>query len=103
MTKTKDFEEFMAVVDWEGLTTGEKRALYEAARGQINVDGIPFKVLPSNTSEKVTLIEYTPDDICLVLTEDALAYFPTWLEKTYMEGEVGDVYLSLLEANEKDD
>lgn len=100
--KTTDFATFMASVDWNELNTMEKRALYDAAHGNINEKGIPFAVKAQKNSSTVEL-SYTNSNVVLLLNEAACKAFPKWLEDAYMNSEDGYAYLSYLEAMEKDD
>jgi hypothetical protein len=99
---TSSYEEFMKEVDWDELNLMEKVALFDAAHGELNEDGIPFAVKSIKGSKDVKL-SYIDSPIALVLKEDDKKKFPKWLEKTYMQGEDGYSYLGFLEAMDKED
>ena len=101
MSLTERFEEFMAKVDWDELTTGEKEALYEATYGAPNEDGIPFKVITDDNDN--VIIEYVQENARIKIPRDHLRDFRQWLEETYMGGELGEAYLAEKAEKEKDE
>lgn len=101
MSLTEQFEKFLAKVEWKELTIGEKEALYEATYGALNEDGIPFSVSEEDNGG-IVVIRYN-DEAELKLARHQLPKFRTWLEETYMGGEMGEAWLLMEEEKEKDD
>ena len=102
MSLIESFRQFMAKVDWSELTIGEKEALYQSTYGVPNGEGIPFKVIPDNKEETIRII-YGDDETQLELRKVDLKKFRKWLEDTYMEKEVGEVWLSMERERERDE
>ena len=101
MSLTERFKQFMAAVDWEELTIGEKEALYEATYGAPNEDGIPFSVQEEDNGG-IVVIRYN-NEVELKLPRHALPKFRKWIEDTYMAEEMGEAWLPVEEEKEKDE
>lgn len=101
MSLTKRFEQFMAVVEWDDLSTGAREALYQATYGVPNEDGQPFSVSEEDNGG-IVLIRYN-EEAELKLTRRELPKFRKWLEDTYMGGEMGEAWLPMEEEKEKDE
>lgn len=98
-----NFQEFMSYVDWNELSIGEKRVLYEAAHGNILTNNVLFKLIPQKGDSGTVILTDYNETYGLLLTSDAKKNFPKWLEDTYMYGEDGESYLSWLEDIQKED
>lgn len=101
--QTIDYKTFMDTVDWAELNIEERMALFEAAHGNLNENGIPFSVQSINGDSENVVLSYIDSDTSLILTEKGKKDFPHWLEQTYMNGENGYSYLGFHQATEHDD
>ena len=101
MSRVDKYKEFMAHVEWDELSLGEKEALYEATYGSPSEGSYPFRVISDGDKGSDIIIEYRINDAKIKLSHKELSIFRAWLEDNYMSNNA-EAYLTIEREKEKD-